>query len=360
MSKLFRAAAGLLVVLTATIAHAAPVGEIHRLTFDATASLRDAENRSALRITVWYPAAPDAVEHDIAIGPPINPLFEVGSVAPDAAFAPDGDRRPVILLSHGYGGTGPIMGWFGIAMARDGYIVVAVDNPGNNGADRMTAAGSTLWWDRVEDLRAALKAMAQVPAIGPHMDLSRVGVAGFSAGGFTSLVAAGARVQPSRLMQFCLTHPDDGICRPQLGFTVTPQDYAALLEHPDSRAERARAGNDHAIAQVRAAFVMAPAIVQALEPASLAHLRTPVEIILGDADTTAPPATNGFVAARLIPNALLIGLAGVAHYDFLASCTEAGRATVPVCKLAVRQADTHRRAIEAAEAFFDRQLDVAH
>lgn len=360
MWKLLRAAGALLVVLTAALAHGATVGETHRVTSDATASLRDAEQRSALRITVWYPAAPDAVEHDIAIGPPSNPLFEVGSVAPDAAFAPGDDRRPVILLSHGFGGTARIMGWFGIALARDGYIVVAVDHPGNNGVDKMTVAGASLWWDRAEDLRAALTAMTQDPAIGPHMDLSRVGVAGFSAGGFTALVAAGARVQPLRFRQFCLAHPDDGVCRPQLELSVTPQDIEAMLERPEIKAEVSRASADHSIAQVRAAFVMAPAIVQSLEPASLVRLRVPVEIILGDADTTAPPSTNGLVVARLVPRASLIRLAGVGHYDFLASCTEAGSATVPVCKLAVRQSETHRIAIEAAEAFFGRHLGATH
>jgi predicted dienelactone hydrolase len=111
---------------------------------------------------------------------------------------------------------------------------------------------------------------------------------------------------------------------------------------------------------VRAAFVMAPALVQALDPASLKHLHTPVEIMLGDLDTTAPPATNGLVAARMIPNASLIRLPGVGHLDFLSTCTALGLAKVPVCKTDVPQVDTHERAIKAAEVFFDRQLGVTH
>jgi predicted dienelactone hydrolase len=83
------------------------------------------------------------------------------------------------------------MGWFGIAMARDGYVVVAVDHPGNNAVDQMTVPGAALYWDRADDLRAALEATERDPAIGPHMDLARLGVAGFSAGGFAALVAAG-------------------------------------------------------------------------------------------------------------------------------------------------------------------------
>ena len=360
MIRSFLAGIGALIAVAAGHVHAAPVGELHRVASDPSASLRDAEHRPDVRVTIWYPAAIGTIEHEVTIGPPDKPVFDVGLAAPNAAFAPGEGRRPVILLSHGFGGTARIMGWFGIALARDGCIVVAVDHPGNNGADKMTVAGAVLSWDRAEDLRAALNAAERDQIIGPHVDLSRVGVAGFSAGGFTTLVAAGARVEPGRLQRFCQANPDDGICRPQREFNFAPQDAADLLKRPEIQTEAAHAGDDHAIPQVRAAFAMAPGLVQALEPASLEHMHVPVEIILGDADTVATPATNGLVAAKLIPNVSLIRLPGVGHYDFLASCTEIGRATIPVCRTDVPQADTHLQAIEAAEAFFSRQLKTAH
>jgi predicted dienelactone hydrolase len=356
MKRSLTIAVGMLGILAAMSANAAPVGETHRVTSEQTASLRDAQHRTALRVTVWYPAAADAVERPLVVGPPAKPLFDVGAVAPDAAFATDGTRRPVILLSHGFGGSARIMGWFGIAMARSGYIVVAVDHPGNNSGDAMTVPGAILWWDRAEDLRAALAAAEQDPDLGARMDRSRVGVAGFSAGGFTALVAAGARVDPPRLIRFCRANPGDGICRPQREFAVTQQEAAAALAVPEVAAEAARAGDDHSISAVRAVFVMAPGLMQALEPASLAQIRAPVHILLGDADTVAPPATNGLVAAQAIPNAELERLPDVGHYDFLAACTDAGRAAVALCKIGLPQADTHRRAIIAAEAFFGRNL----
>jgi predicted dienelactone hydrolase len=90
-------------------------------------------HRDQLWVTVWYPADADAVEHPVTLGPPEIPLRDIGSVALNPAFAADPTRWPVILPPHGFGKTARIMGWFGIAMVRDGYIVVAVDHPGNNG-----------------------------------------------------------------------------------------------------------------------------------------------------------------------------------------------------------------------------------
>jgi predicted dienelactone hydrolase len=349
---------GVAACLVAAGAQAGPVGELHRVVSDPTASLRDAEHSSRLRVTVWYPAAPGSVETELLIGPPARPLFDVGAVAANAAFATDQGRRPVIVLSHGFGGTARIMGWFGIAMARHGYIVVAVDHPGNNTLDTMTFAGAALWWDRAEDLRVALAAVEADRAIGPHLDTSRIGAAGFSAGGFTALVLAGARVDPTRFVTFCAAHPADADCLPQREFAASVRDLPAFLQRPEIAAEAAHAGDNHAIAGLKAAFVMAPGLVQALDPASLRGMHVPITIMLGDADVVAPPATNGLVAAAAIPGAALKRLPGVGHYDFLATCTAAGRDVVPVCKARVSQADTHDRAIAAALGVFAGPLGV--
>ena len=119
----------LLVALATGTAAATTVGERHLVAHEASAALRNASHDDDLRITVWYPAASGAVEAPLDIGPPGKPLFTPGSAAPNADFE-DARRRPVILFSHGFGGTARIMAWFGTALARHGYVVIAVDHPG--------------------------------------------------------------------------------------------------------------------------------------------------------------------------------------------------------------------------------------
>ena len=339
----------------AAAAHAATVGERHLETRNPTAALRDAQHRDTVRVTVWYPAAADAKEERIDLGPPGKPMFIVDQVAPNAAFA-DAKPRPVILFSHGFGGTARMMAWFGAPMARAGYVVVAVDHPGNNGLDKMTTPGAIMSWTRAGDLKAALAAAKADPTIGPHMDLGKVGVAGFSAGGFTSLVAAGAKVDMNRFLAFCKTHPTDGVCMPQKEFPLSMDDAQKAMASPALAPEAARAGDDHRIPEVKAAFAIAPAIVQGLPPEGLAKIRTPVVIFLGSADPVAPPDTNGRVAARAIPHAELVELPGVKHYDFLSTCTLAGQTVVEICKDELPQDPTHQAAIDAALKFFSQTL----
>jgi predicted dienelactone hydrolase len=341
-------------LLLASPALANPVGERHRVTTTDSAILRNDDHTPQLRVTFWYPAQAGTQETPLTIGPPSQPLFLAGSAAAGAPIA--AGRFPVLLLSHGFGGTARVMAWLGTALARDGYIVIAVDHPGNNAIDPMTGPGALLVWDRADDLRAALLAAGRDAVIGPHLDLSRLGATGFSAGGFTALAAGGAAVDHGHLQTFCAANPDDGVCAPQHEFPVTAAQRARLLAAPRLQADIAHADGSHAVPGVRAVFVVAPAIIQALSPASLAHLAIPVDIMLGDADRVAPPATNGLAAAHAIPGAALQVLPGVGHYDFLATCTASGREEIPICDTAVPQADTHAAAIAAATAFFDRTL----
>ena len=280
MKHLFGAA--FLTLLSFQCAHADPVGETHRVTTERTAVLRDAERRDQLRVTVWYPALEGSIEQPLVIGPPDRPLFQAGSVAFDAPFA-DGVAHPILLLAPGGGASASMVGWFGIAMARAGYVVISVDHPGDNSADVKTTATMLLAWDRAEDLRSALAAIEHDAVIGPHLDKARVGVAGVSWGGYTAFVAAGARsADPDRLLTFCTENPHDGICHQhaRAKTPMTPADRKNTLDLPEIAAERARAGEDHSLSEVQAAFVMAPGPIQMLDPGSLLAMRKPVSIIL--------------------------------------------------------------------------------
>ncbi|MGH6911445.1 MAG: hypothetical protein ACREEG_14755, partial [Phenylobacterium sp.] len=185
----------------------------------------------------------------------------------------------------------------------------------------------------------------------------RLAVAGYATGGFTALAAAGARVDLQRFQAGCAAHPDDGLCKPQPEFPVTQEQAAAALATPELARETARAGDDHSIRGVRAVFAMAPALVQGIDPASLMAMDVPVAIILGLADPVAPPHLNGSAAARAIPRAQLKALRGVAHYDFVSTCSPAGFNTVPLCQdVRSAQGPTHFEALQMALTLFVRAM----
>src|ERR1700733_5520661 len=76
----------------------------------ATRNWRGAEHKE-LRCTLWYPAPATAIETKQFIGPPETPLFDAGSAIPGGDFAPSLAKLPLIVLSHGTGGSAAQLAW---------------------------------------------------------------------------------------------------------------------------------------------------------------------------------------------------------------------------------------------------------
>jgi predicted dienelactone hydrolase len=344
-----------MIALSASAAEAFTAGERRLATTSPTAAVRN-HGDAAMRLIIWYPAS--APEAEVNVGSPDSPIFIAGAVARDASFA-DMARHPLILLSHGFGGSARQMTWLGAALARHGYVAVAVDHPGTNSIDGITDAGAYAPWAWAADLRAALDFALNRPELAQHIDSDRIGVAGFALGGYASLLAVGARSDFGRFVAFCEGPYRDAMCNTHFEYPLDYHRRAEVLARPGMQALAAEESSDLSDPRIRALFLIAPAFVEALDPASLSRIRVPVGIVLGADDPIAPAATNGELAARLISGARLRALPGVAHYDFLSKCGPAGfRVVAPLCAdgRGATRAQTHAVTEAAGIAFFDAAL----
>ncbi|MBR0800403.1 alpha/beta fold hydrolase [Bradyrhizobium jicamae] len=281
-----------------------------------------------LRAVIWYPAAADAREEPQWIGPRILPFVSTGRAAPDAAPA-EGPRRPLILLSHGFGGIALDLAWLGAALAAHGFITVAVDHPGNNRSEDRTVEGYELKWLRAVDLSAVIDAMRSDKAFGDRIDLGRIGAAGHSYGGYTVIAIAGGITDPERTEAFCRSPAADALCTSQADATeLRLKSRARLGADPDYRQRYGLASQSWRDARVRAVFAMAPGPVPAFTPESLGAISIPVAIVAGSADEVAPPASGAEVLGKAIPHATLKLFPGAGHFVFFDACTVVGRLVV--------------------------------
>ncbi|HZQ44768.1 MAG TPA: hypothetical protein VFA99_16050 [Acidobacteriaceae bacterium] len=315
--------------------------------------------RQELRVTVWYPAAGNAVETQQVIGPPDAPLFLAGKAQEHAAMAPALEKWPLILLSHGSGGSAMQMAWLGTALARAGFIAAAVNHPGNNALEPYTAEGFMLWWERPTDLSEVLDGMLADPEFGPRIDAGRVGAAGFSIGGYTALALGGARTDISVIVDFCKKQPDATACRvPEMKDMGTPEQMLATARRT-SGVSLARSDESYRDPRVHAIFAIAPAVGMTLTPDSLHSMRVPVEIIVGSADPIATPKDNADYIRAHIRGAKETVLPNVVHYTFLDTCTAEGKQKLGVfCEDPpnVDREAVHTQVDEMAVDFFNRAL----
>ena len=319
---------------------------------------RGAEHQE-LRVTVWYPAAENAVETQQMIGAPDAPLFQAGKAAEHAAMAPAMDRWPLIVLSHGTGGSGMQLAWLGTALARAGYIAAAVDHPGNNALEPYTAEGFVLWWERATDLSEVIDGMLADEEFGPKIDKSRIGAAGFSIGGYTVLALGGARADISIIIDLCRKQPDSLVCHvPEMKEMGTPEQMLAAVRKT-SGVSLARSDESYADPRVRAILAIAPAVGMTLTPESLHAMKVPVFIVAGSADPIAPPKDNADLIHSHMRRARETVLPNVAHYTFLDTCTAAGKKQLDMfCDdpPGVDRDAVHTEVDEMAVNFFDREL----
>lgn len=317
-----------------------------------------------LRSVVWYPAVASAVEVKQTVGAkndPVNALFEAGMAAPDAALAEPREKHgwPMVLLSHGTGGSALQMAWLGTALARSGFIAVAVDHPGKTAEGKLTPEALMLWWERATDMSQVLDGMLVDAEFGKKIDQDKIGAAGYGLGGYTVLELAGAQTDVHDYFDLCKENADAAVCHmPEMRSLGTPIDvlHAVRKTSAISLAESDGLFSDDRISAI---FAMAPEMAFTLTEDSLRSIHMPLEIVVGDGDNLAPSRDNAGYVRSTVRGAKLTSLPHVGHYTFFDTCTADGKKTQErYCEdgNGVDRDAVHARVAGMAAAFFEKAL----
>jgi predicted dienelactone hydrolase len=148
-----------------------------------------------LTVEIWYPAAdgtPAGGSYATVLRDGVTQITLTGRAARNATPV-HGAAFPLIVLSHGYPGNRYLMAHLAENLASKGYVTVAIDHTDSTYSDQ-GAFGSTLV-NRPLDLRFVIDQMTQLTGdLEALVDPTRVGVIGYSMGGYGALVYGGAGV----------------------------------------------------------------------------------------------------------------------------------------------------------------------
>jgi predicted dienelactone hydrolase len=350
----------LLILLFASPAFAqTSVGMITRDYADDKRQNWQATGPRPLRTAVWYPTTA-AESETIFGGPPDREVFAAVTVAPGAEIANTKQKYPLVLLSHGTGGSAVQMMWLGRYLAARGYITAAVNHHGNTAAEtKPFAQGFMLYWERARDLSAVLDKLLADPLFGPRIDREHIGAAGFSLGGYTVIAIAGGQFSSRQFASFCRSRQRDFTCEPQPEFPDARKLFAELKEtDPVVKESLHHAGDSYRDPRIKRVFAIAPALGGGFTKAGLSRIKIPVFIIVGQADKVTPVFTNAQRYAQFIRTEKMIVLTGaVGHYTFLAECSAHGKSILDICRDApsVDRVKVHERVAPEALRFFDEE-----
>ena len=330
-----------------------PIGRTHKTYFDENRSSWVDDGKRPLSTTIWYPATDGTVEEEWKID-----IFKLGYNAPDAYIARSPEKLPLIVLSHGTGGSAIHFSWLAEKLASNGYMVASVNHHGNTaGEDEYLPQGFSLWWERARDISALIDNLIIDPDLASRIDQDRMAAGGFSLGGYTSIALAGGQIDFKRYGMFCDEHPNNPICvmPPEAPFT-TDDARAVISSDPELVKSLENAGAYYGDPRLKAIYSMAPVMGPAFTPESLAAVTKPVKIVVGTEDDQAIPEYNAEVIAAGIPGAELLVIPDVTHYTFLARCTFFGELVASeICKDAdsINRGTFHNEIGEDALQFFN-------
>lgn len=158
--------------------------------------------------------------------------------------APLPGRRPLIVLSHGSFGYVFGLHHFAEYLVHQGYIVATPEHPHDNNSDSSGTYTDMQLVGRSRHIARTIDGVLRDPVIGPLVDPDKIGMVGFSAGGFTALTVLGGVPDFSLLTDYCKKVPDDGgacsgglegkvrILRPDWRQTPDPRVKAAVIMAP--------------------------------------------------------------------------------------------------------------------------------
>lgn len=279
---------------------------------------------ASIPLTVWFPAAANA------------------AIAKQDRRPAAGKRR-LIVLSHGSGGGLDNHGDTVQALVSAGLVVATPLHPYDNRDDR-TGIGSDLQFlGRPAQVVRVLDAILADPLLSPAIDPARIGFVGYSAGGFTGLVLAGA-VPDFRLgVAHCSQREHDSAFCGWIGRGGVRRTREGLAVAHDKR--------------IRAAVLMAPAWSVFFDRHGLAEVTIPLRIYRAANDTTVRAATGEEHLLKHLPREPeYVVIADGDHNVFVAPCGPRMRGPACIDPKGVDRVAIHRRMNAEILDFFDRAL----
>jgi len=254
---------------------------------------------AAIATVAWYPTKTAPVP--MLFGP-----YRI-EVAIDAAPIPG--RYPLIILSHGTGGSAFNHHDTVTHLVQKGFVTVTLMHPGDNFQDTSAFGTDVQLLGRPGHVVAVLDATLKHAALTPIVDPARIGMVGFSAGAYTALVLAGGRPDLDKVVAYATRHPADAarLGRISGGLRRTLPDQKVAHDP-----------------RIKAAVLLAPALGFAFDQSDLAAVKVPIRLYQAEADEVLPHVANADRIRQLLPRPPeFVVLPAAGHYVFLAPCPEA-------------------------------------
>ncbi|QCX50990.1 alpha/beta hydrolase family protein [Ralstonia pseudosolanacearum] len=288
---------------------------------------------------IWYPTAA-----------PEQPTSEGRTrfvAARDAAPLPG--LHPLIVLSHGSGGTSMTHWKTARYFARRGYVVLTIVHRDDNAVVSTSSSTLAVWRSRPKEWSTALDALL-ASRYAPFIDRQRIAAVGFSAGAYTALAVGGARPSSLALDDYCLSHTQNDVLCVRYG--SLRRFGVRIAREIGVRRESLDTSKD---ARARAIVAMAPPGAALFTAQGVQGLDVPTLLMQGDHDEVLKSPNDARYLASLLGERAEYQTVPGGHFVF-ASIDPAWLGNTQPNSSAEGETAALRKANELAAAFLARAL----
>ncbi len=259
---------------------------------------------SEIKAVLWYPTL--VAPKRTMMGP-----FEL-NVAKDSKIQKG--SYALIVISHG--SQGSHMGHRDTAfyLAKRNYFVISILHPRNNFLDDSDGRTTANWINRPLHISTMLDYVLNDNSYKNYIDRERIGVIGFSAGGYTALSLVGGVPDAAAISSHCIENKknDPIFCGgPDLLYR------AANLFSSQTILENT------ADPRVKAAVLLAPVGVLFKDQQSLSEVNVPLRIYRGGKDKVLQyPHHAESIRQKLVEKPQFVSVKNAGHYSFMAPIQE--------------------------------------
>ena len=270
------------------------------------------EMKQTIPLMLFYPT--NSPEKQVMFGP-FSMNLAIGSPIAEGKY-------PLVVLSHGSGGSNLSYRSIIFSLVKNGFVVAAPLHPGNNFRDNRAVGHQSNWVNRPKHIKLVLDHIESSNRFSHQIDWQKVAILGHSAGGYTALAVSGGIADTSYIRWLCRQSDVKEAVFCQFGQRRDTGNDGQSTTVENVRDKR-----------VKALVLLAPVGIVFKEAKSLDAVTLPILILRAEKDDELVEPYQADIIAENLPNKALLDyrvIKNAGHYSFITPVPEPLKAELGV------------------------------
>ena len=215
---------------------------------------------------------------------------------------------PLVMISHGSGGSYLTHRTLGANLAKNGFVVCMPEHPFNNRNNNEWQYTLENLTHRPRHIRLAIDQVLSHDKLKNHLASDRVAIIGHSVGGYTALAVAGGVPHTQFIVEFCQRSENQDLL------------FCTIVRRNELKPQKIAGAAD---SRIKAVVLFAPDVSLFMSDGALSNVNVPVLLLVAEKEDT--PLETAEIVMNGLPDSSQLSyrmVENAGHYSFLSPFPE--------------------------------------